>query len=379
MAGERLRARTMVNETSPVLTPPGVPPSCPPPPAAVSSVSPLRPWPCPRSEACTPALAAGEGCCPHPAGPGSPPRPAQPEPGAWGPGGLGLSGSPEEGAHVAARTPAGPCLSRVRPREAVGDDAFGNQVASSGDHGPEKAGGRRSSGLELPLPGVELQGLEEAARGRPSSAGTRLWLPGALRPSMCPRWWTCPRGDSGSDPHVCLGAGPPWPRPPSWGGGGGAGRHGGARSGRLGLTPAGRGTQGAPEPTILGHLLQLPDAGLVFIAASGQRGGSSQQEPRRRQPLTRPTLAGALTPLLRRRQVPSLGLARPRRRPGATFCLAGASAFASLARTLSVSAAPVGIPLALSARAVPSPRSCLLLLSGSCPGAAGVSGRPAGT
>lgn len=79
-----------------------------------------------------------------------------------------------------------------------------------------------------------------------------------------------------------------------WGGLAGAG----VLVGWFGQTPAGRGTQGAPEPTILGHLLQLPDAGVVFIAASGQRAGSSQQEPRRRQPLrsSRPPSPFSLTP-----------------------------------------------------------------------------------
>lgn len=40
--------------------------------------------------------------------------------------------------------------------------------------------------------------------------------------------------------------------------------------GLLHLTLAGRGTREAPEPTILGHLLHHPAAGVVFIAASSR-------------------------------------------------------------------------------------------------------------
>lgn len=101
-----------------------------------------------------------------------------------------------------------------------------------------------------------------------------------------------------------------------------------------------------PEPTILGHLLQHPAIGVVFIAASGHRGWSRQQELWQRQPPRVPQLSmtPSLSPL-QRQQVLARRLPKPRRRPGATLCLAGSSALTGLARTSSVSSAPGGHPI----------------------------------
>lgn len=64
----------------------------------------------------------------------------------------------------------------------------------------------------------------------------------------------------------------------------------------------------------------------------------------------------------------SPGLSTPQRRAGATFCLAGAAAPGSLARTVSVPSAPGGHPISIQHTALLVSRwHCRILLKGSFP------------
>lgn len=237
---------------------------------------------------------------------------------------------------------------------------------------------------------------EGAATGGPGQAGgpgLRL-LCGRVRPplSRSPASPALARkpvgmlvvGDSGFGSHRCPSVlGFSWPRPrPAGVGSQAAGMF---WCGRLGLTLAGRGRPGGPGT----HDSRSPPAasrsGEVFIAASGRQGWRRQQElwhrppPQAPQPPPTPSLPLPSRSLagqqrgsgLRRQQAPSHCFPGPWGGPGASLCLAGASASAGLARTPSVSSAPRGHPAGTRCPGLLLSRwRCLLLWKGSLPGVA---------